>query len=147
MSKLQGPIGPPGFNGSQGPIGPAGHRGINGTQGPQGAIGPQGFNGSQGAQGPTGPQGPQGAGDFSLCEHKTSTETGSQNPVTSNSRAAPVKVTLGEPSVSLLNVFNPKTPRSRMVTHYGFALHSLSRKYLEKQHKKQYHTKELFGAA
>ncbi|KAL9953609.1 hypothetical protein ACROYT_G041052 [Oculina patagonica] len=98
VSKLQGPIGPPGFNGSQGPIGPAGPQGFNGTQGPQGAIGPQGFNGSQGAQGPAGPQGSQGAGDFSLCEHKTSTTTASQNPVTSNIRAAPVKVTLGEPS-------------------------------------------------
>ncbi|KAL9953585.1 hypothetical protein ACROYT_G041027 [Oculina patagonica] len=98
VSKLQGPIGPHGFNGSRGAIGPAGPRGFNGTQGPQGAIGPHGFNGSQGAQGPAGPQGPQGAGDFSLCEHKTSTETGSQNPVTSNSRAAPIKVTLGEPS-------------------------------------------------
>ncbi len=100
VSKLQGPIGPPGFNGSQGAIGPAGPQGFNGTQGPQGVIGPQGINGSQGAQGPTGPQGPQGAGDLSLCEHKTSTTTASQNPVTSNVRAAPVKVTLGEPSVS-----------------------------------------------
>ena len=100
MSKLQGPIGPPGFNGSQGPIGSAGPRGFNGTRGPQGVIGPQGFNGSQGAQGPAGPQGPQGAGDFSQCEHKTSTSTGSQHPVTSNSPAAAVIVTLGEPSVS-----------------------------------------------
>ncbi|XP_078349489.1 uncharacterized protein LOC144634413 isoform X1 [Oculina patagonica] len=98
VSKLQGPIGPPGFNGSQGPIGPAGPRGFNGTQGLQGAIGPQGFNGSQGAQGLTGLPGPQGAGDFSQCKHKTKTETASQNPVRSNIRAAPVKVTLGEPS-------------------------------------------------
>ncbi|XP_078350704.1 uncharacterized protein LOC144635477 [Oculina patagonica] len=98
VSKLQGPIGHPGFNGSQGPIGPAGPRGFNGTQGLQGAIGPQGFNGSQVAQGLTGLPGPQGAGDFSQCKHKTKTETASQNPVTSNIHAAPVKVTLGEPS-------------------------------------------------
>ena len=100
MSKLQGPIGPPGFNGSEGPIGPAGLPGFNGTQGLQGVMGPRGFNGSQGDPGQTGPQGPQGAGDFSQCEHKISTETGTQNPVTSNSPAGPVKVTLGEPSVS-----------------------------------------------
>ena len=110
VSKLQGPIGPPGFNGTQGSIGPPGPSGFNGTLGSQGAQGLQGFNGSQGAQGPPGPQGPQGAGDFSLCEHKTSISTASQNPVTSNSRAAPVKVTLGEPSVSLLQLtfyYNP----------------------------------------
>ena len=35
VKKLQGPIGPPGFNGSQGPIGPAGPPGFNGTQGPR----------------------------------------------------------------------------------------------------------------
>ena len=102
MSKLQGPVGPPGFNGSQGPIGPAGPPGFNGTQGLQGVIGPQGFNGSQGAPGLSGPQGPQGAGNLSQCEHKTSTSRATQNPVTSNTRAAPVKVTLGEPSVSLI---------------------------------------------
>ncbi|KAJ7374264.1 hypothetical protein OS493_007345 [Desmophyllum pertusum] len=94
VSKLQGPIGPPGFNGSQGligPVGPAGPQGFNGTQGTHGITGPQGFNGSQGAQGATGPQGPQGGGDFSQCIHKTSTQTGSQCPVTSLSPAASVK--------------------------------------------------------
>ena len=40
VSKLQGPVGPRGFNGSQGPVGPAGPQGFNGTQGPQGVIGP-----------------------------------------------------------------------------------------------------------
>ena len=100
VSKLQGPIGPTGFNGSQGPTGPAGPPGFNGTQGPQGVIGLQGLNGSQGAQGLIGPQGPQGAGNISQCEHKTISATGTQNPVTIISPAAPTTVTLEEPSVS-----------------------------------------------
>ncbi|CAH3128088.1 unnamed protein product [Pocillopora meandrina] len=94
VSKLQGPIGPRGFNGSQGAIGPAGPQGFNGTQGTQGVIGPPGFNGSRG---PPGPQGPNGAGDFSQCEHKTEDLTGNQNPVTGNSLPTPVKVIKGEP--------------------------------------------------
>ena len=104
VKKLQGPIGPPGFNGSQGPIGPAGPPGFNGTQGPRGIMGPQGFNGSQGAQGPTEPHGTQGAGNFSRCVHKTSSNTGSQDRVVSNSPATPVTVSLEEHSVSILNV-------------------------------------------
>ena len=96
MSKLPGPVGPPGVNGSQGPTGPTGPQGFNGSQG---AIGPQGFNGSQG---PIGPQGPQGAGDFSLCEYASTSSMGSQNPVTSINPAASIQVTLGEPNVSLL---------------------------------------------
>ncbi|XP_020619667.1 macrophage scavenger receptor types I and II-like [Orbicella faveolata] len=103
VRKLQGPVGLPGFNGSQGPIGPAGPPGSNGTQGPQGIMGPQGFNGSQGAQGPTGPQGSQGAGDFSQCKYKNSTNTGSQHKVTSNSRTGAVTVSVEELSVSILN--------------------------------------------
>lgn len=95
VSKLQGPIGPRGFNGSQGPIGLAGPRGFNGTQGPQGMIGPQGFNGSQG---PPGPQGPKGTGDFSLCEHKTKVSTATQNLINSNNLSNPAKVLLEEPS-------------------------------------------------
>jgi len=101
VTKLQGPIGPiglPGFNGSQGAIGPAGPPGLNGTQGPQGIMGPQGFNGSQGAQGPAGPQGSQGAGNLSQCVHKTDSKTGSQDKITSNNRAGPVEVILEEPS-------------------------------------------------
>ena len=92
-------MGPPGFNGSQGPIGPVGPQGFNGTQGPQGAIGPRGFNGSQGSPGATGPQ---GAGDFSSCEYKTASNKASQNPVISNLHAASVQVILAEPSVSLI---------------------------------------------
>ena len=101
--KLQGPIGPPGFNGSQGPIGPAGPPGFNGRQGPRGIMGPQGFNGSQGAQGPTGRQATQEAGNFTQCVHKTSSITGRQDKVTSNSPGGPVTVILEEPSVSMLN--------------------------------------------
>ena len=97
VSKLQGPIGPPGFNGSQGAIGPGGPQGFNGTQGTQGVIGPPGFNGSEG---PPGPQGPNGAGDFSQCEHKTKDLTGTQNPVTGNSLPTPLKVIKSEPIVS-----------------------------------------------
>ena len=104
VKKLQGPIGPPGFKGSQGPIGPPGPPGFNGTQGPRGIMGLQGFNGSQGAQGPIGPQGTQGAGNISQCVHKTSSNTGNQVKVTSNSPAGPVTVSLEEHSVSILNV-------------------------------------------
>ena len=97
VSKLQGPVGQRGFNGSQGPIGPGGPRGFNGTQGIQGVMGPQGINGSQGLPGP---QGPKGTGNFSQCEHKTEHLTGSQDPITSNTLPHPTKVIKGEPSVS-----------------------------------------------
>ena len=103
MRKLQGPIGLPGFNGSQGSVGPAGPPGFNGTQGPQGVMGHRWFNGSQEAQDPTGPQGCQGAGNFSQCEHMTKSSTASQDKIAGNSRAAPVEVILKEPSVSILN--------------------------------------------
>ncbi|CAH3140962.1 unnamed protein product [Porites lobata] len=72
ISKMAGPIGPPGFNGSLGPIGP---RGFNGSQG---FAGPPGFNGNQGPAGPKGsmgPPGPKGAGNFSACQYKTKTGT------------------------------------------------------------------------
>ena len=103
MNKLQGPTGPPGFNGSQGPIGPAGPPGFNGTQGPRGIMGPRGFNGSQGAQGPTGPKGAQGGGNFSQCVHKASSKTGSQDKVVNNNPFGPVQVSLEEPRVSIFN--------------------------------------------
>ena len=91
LRKLQGPIGLPGFNGSQGPIGPAGPPGFNGTQGLRGNMGP------------TETQGSQGGGNFSQCVHKTSSKIGSQFKVVSNNPAAPVEVRLEEPSVSILN--------------------------------------------
>lgn len=99
ISKLQGPIGSPGFNGSkgvpgapgnQGPMGntgaqgppgqqgDAGDPGRNGTDGvdgqkgdlgQQGDKGPQGPVGPAGPSGPTGPQGPPGAGNFSQCAY------------------------------------------------------------------------------
>ena len=97
MSKLQGPVGQRGFSRSQGPVGPAGPRGFNETQGIQGVIGSQGINGSQG---PPGRQGPNGAGDFSQCEHKTKKLIRRQAPITSNSLLIPTNVILGEPSVS-----------------------------------------------
>lgn len=101
MSKLQGPVGQRGFNGSQGAIGPAGPRGFNGTRGPQGLIGPRGVNGSQG---PPGPQGSKGAGDFSQCERKTKDAIADREKVTSNSLPIPVKVILGEPIVSTFKI-------------------------------------------
>ena len=91
MSKLQGPVGQRGFSRSQGPVGPAGPRGFNETQGIQGVIG---------SQGPPGRQGPNGAGDFSQCEHKTKKLIRRQAPITSNSLLIPTNVILGEPSVS-----------------------------------------------
>ena len=106
VSKLQGPVGPRGFNGSQGPVGPAGPQGFNGTQGPQGVIGPQGSNesqgslGSDGLQGAAGPSGPPGEGDFSQCEFMTSTDTGSQTAFQGNTLPAATKVILTEPTVS-----------------------------------------------
>ena len=103
MSKLQGAIGPPGFNGSQGPVGPAGPAGFNGTQGPRGIMGPRGLNGSQGAQGPTGPQGSRGAGDFSKCEHKRSESKGAQDRMTANRHAPSIEVIVEEKSVSILD--------------------------------------------
>ena len=48
VSKMAGPIGPPGFNGSRGPPGQAGSRGE---------------------------QGPKGAGDFSACHYKRDQDT------------------------------------------------------------------------
>ncbi|XP_067020107.1 collectin-12-like isoform X3 [Acropora muricata] len=95
VSKMQGPVGPAGFNGSQGSLGPPGPQGFNGSEGIQGAIGPQGYNGSQG---PAGPQGPKGAGDFSLCEYRTKEETLTQTPVPSNVHNAPVQVNQPEPA-------------------------------------------------
>jgi len=101
VRKLRGPIGPPGLNGSTGSRGPPGPPGFNGTRGPRGIMGLQGFNGSQGPQGPTGPQ---GAGNISQCEHKTKSKTGSQDKVTSNTRAAAIQVALEETNVSKVNV-------------------------------------------
>ena len=63
-------MGPPGYNGSQGPpgiAGPSGPRGFNGTQGPPGVggpPGPRGFNGTQGAPGDSVSRG------LSLCSYK-----------------------------------------------------------------------------
>ena len=94
MKKLQGPIGPPGFNGSQGPIGHAGPPGFNGTQGPRGIMGPQGFNASQMSQ---------GGANFSQCVHNTRSTAAGQNKVVHNSPTAPVTVTLEESSVSILS--------------------------------------------
>ena len=99
---MEGPIGPRGFNGSQGLPGIQGARGFNGSQGIQGDIGPQGFNGSQGLQGfngSQGPLGPKGAGDFSLCVHKTDSLSQTQLPNVDNFQAS-IQVAVAEPNVS-----------------------------------------------
>lgn len=54
---MQGPRGPPGYNGTQGPPG------YNGTQGPPGVSGPPGAPGFNGTQVP---------GGVSLCSYKES---------------------------------------------------------------------------
>ncbi|MDB4710105.1 collagen-like protein [Flavobacteriales bacterium] len=65
----QGPVGPQGATGAQGPQGPVGNDGAVGATGPQGPAGNDGAVGATGAQGPagndgavgaTGPQGPAG---------------------------------------------------------------------------------------
>ena len=99
---MEGPIGPRGFNGSQGATGQQGPQGVVGPQGPQGDIGSQGFNGSQGPRGFNGSQGlqgPTGAGDFSQCVHKTDSITGTQSQISGNGHVG-VQVDVAEPSVS-----------------------------------------------
>ncbi|XP_032229313.2 collectin-10 [Nematostella vectensis] len=59
---MEGPMGPRGYNGSQGP---------KGDQGVQGPVGPQGYNGTQGSKGD------QGVGDLSACVFKIATGIGS----------------------------------------------------------------------
>lgn len=54
--------------------GPMGPRGFNGTQGPRGVMG---INGSRGAPGLQGIQGPPGVGNLTLCEFKESTQKAS----------------------------------------------------------------------
>ena len=103
MRKLQGPIGPPGFNRSQGPIGPHGPPGFNGTEGPRGIMGPQGLNGSQEVQVPTGPQGSQGAGDFSKCEYKNISIKGSRHVMNVNIHTGLPDIIVEQKSVSILD--------------------------------------------
>jgi len=59
ISKMQGPTGPTGYNGTQGPPGSPGY---NGTQGPPG---PPGYNGTQG------PPVASGSSGLSLCSYIT----------------------------------------------------------------------------
>jgi len=66
ISKVQGPRGPPGCNGTEGPSGVPGPPGYNGTRGPPGVPGPPGYNGTQG------PPGGSGSGGLSLCSYKES---------------------------------------------------------------------------
>ena len=68
--------GPPGFNGTQGPIGPPGLPGHNGTQGPAGLPG---YNGTQGPPGP-----PGSASGFGSCSYKDGASHGT--PIDPNAR-------------------------------------------------------------
>ncbi|KAJ7375651.1 hypothetical protein OS493_039826 [Desmophyllum pertusum] len=58
ITKIPGPRGPPGYNGTQGPPGPSGVPGYNGTQGP------------------LGPPGSPGSGKLSLCSYMTAASSG-----------------------------------------------------------------------
>ena len=87
--------GPPGFNGTQGPIGPPGLPGHNGTQGPAGLPGYNGTQGFPGRRGDNGPQGPPGlpgyngtqgppgppgsASGFGNCSYKDGASAGTPN--------------------------------------------------------------------
>lgn len=82
INKTQGPRGPPGYNGSQGPPGVAGPSGYNGTQGLPGAPGPRGYNGT-------------GSGDLLLCSFQ---KKPSFNSSQGTAAAADIEVT--EPNVS-----------------------------------------------
>ena len=70
ISKIPGPKGPPGYNGTQGPSGPPGY---NGTQGLTGPPGLPGFNGSQGL---SGHPGTPGSANLGLCSYKTGASSG-----------------------------------------------------------------------
>lgn len=67
-----------------GPIGP---RGFNGTQGQRGYPGPIGYNGSRGDPGSQGKQGPPGAGNLTLCEYKSKMTKSSPGGLAYNSVA------------------------------------------------------------
>ncbi|KAL9953406.1 hypothetical protein ACROYT_G040820 [Oculina patagonica] len=67
VTMIQGPIGPPEYNGTKGLPGHPGSRGYNGTQGPPGSPGQPGYNGTQG---------PPGSGNLALCSYNKGTSTG-----------------------------------------------------------------------
>lgn len=73
ISTIPGPKGPPGYNGTQGPIGPPGLPGYDGTQGLTGPPGLPGYNGSQGI---SGPPGTPGSANLGLCSYKTGASPG-----------------------------------------------------------------------
>jgi hypothetical protein len=76
---LEGPVGPKGDTGEQGPIGLTGPKGNQGLQGPQGIKGDTGTTGPQGPQGErglTGVQGPQGETGIGLQYDWNSTSLG-----------------------------------------------------------------------
>ena len=95
---MQGPRGPPGYNGTQGPsgfTGPPGSPGHNGTQGPSGVTGPPGSPGHNGTQGPPGVTGPPGSpghngtqgppggsssGGLSQCSYKNKKSSSGSTP-------------------------------------------------------------------
>ena len=68
----QGPQGPAGEDGAQGPAGERGPQGPRGVQGPQGAAGERGPQGPRGVQGPQGEKGP-GASVTMIYSGRTTT--------------------------------------------------------------------------
>ena len=73
ISKIPGPKGPPGYNGTQGPIGPSGPPGYNGTQGHTGPPGLPGYNGSLDLSGLAGTP---GSANLSLCSYNKGASSG-----------------------------------------------------------------------
>lgn len=73
ITKIPGPKGPPGYNGTQGPIGPPGPPGYNGTQGLSGPPVQPGYNGSQGL---SGPPGTPGSANLGRCSYNTGSSPG-----------------------------------------------------------------------
>jgi len=79
ISTIPGPKGPPGNNGTQGPIGPPGPPGYNGSRGFTGPPGLPGYNGSQGLSGPAGTP---GSANLSLCSYNKGASSGAQADAT-----------------------------------------------------------------
>lgn len=73
ITKIPGPKGPRGYNGTQGPIGPPGPPGYNGTQGLTGSPGLPGYNGSQGL---SGSPGTPGSANLGRCSYNTGASPG-----------------------------------------------------------------------
>lgn len=104
ISKMAGPIGPRGFNGSQGFAGPPGFNGNQGPAGPKGSMGPPG---------------PKGAGNFSACQYKTKTGTTGGGPsdasVDEPSGSVIIAATCSTNYAAEYNLFSKMMPARRYI--------------------------------